>query len=279
MKKQKSNYLQFGFDGLDAALDLGGTVEYLKQFGFDKNPLMQAREGAGDARRLEENYNPDKEGARFCDFCAAEITGVSYRVLESGLERCTQCSASAIQTEEEFRKLYKSVLRNMETFFNISLHTAVRVRMTDAKKIARLTRTPQEFTPGFDPRVLGFARKDRDGFSLYIESGSPKLAAVATMAHELTHIWQYLNWNDAKLAQTYGANNLLLLYEGMAKWVEIQYLYLIHETAYAKRQEIITRRRQDEYGVGFVLFEKEYMLTQKAFEKSRSPFSDIQRPL
>ena len=37
----------------------------------------------------------------------------------------------------------------------------------------------------------------------------------------------------------------------MAKWVEIQYAYLIGETSSAKREEINTRLRMDEYGNGF----------------------------
>lgn len=77
--------------------------------------------------------------------------------------------------------------------------------------------------------LLGFAKKDKTGYCLFIENGSPKLAAAATIAHELTHIWQYINWNDNELAKKYGKKNMLEIYEGMAKWAEIQYLLLINE--------------------------------------------------
>ena len=44
-------------------------------------------------------------------------------------------------------------------------------------------------------------------------------------------------------------NKRLLIYEGMAKWVEIQYLYLVGETAVVRREEYITRNREYEYGI------------------------------
>ncbi|MBP3468892.1 MAG: hypothetical protein J6K26_05180 [Lachnospiraceae bacterium] len=54
-----------------------------------------------------------------------------------------------------------------------------------------------------DGRTLGFAQKDASGYSLYIENGSPRLAAMATIAHELTHIWQYQNWDDKAIIAAY----------------------------------------------------------------------------
>ncbi|MBQ6411049.1 MAG: hypothetical protein IJI16_03770, partial [Atopobiaceae bacterium] len=38
----------------------------------------------------------------------------------------------------------------------------------------------------------------------------------------------------------YGKDLELEIYEGMAKWAEIQYAYLINEVPIAKREEIIT---------------------------------------
>jgi hypothetical protein len=37
--------------------------------------------------------------------------------------------------------------------------------------------------------VLGVAIKDRSGYTLLVENGSPRMASILTMAHELTHIW------------------------------------------------------------------------------------------
>lgn len=167
----------------------------------------------------------------------------------------------------------------MEAFFGINLNIPVSVRMVNAKKIAHMTGASLEVTPGFDPRVLGFARKDKNGFSLYIENGSPKIAAVATMAHELTHIWQYVNWNDKLIGKQYGNRNRLEVYEGMAKWVEIQYLLYINEIAYAKRQQIITMQRDDEYGRGFLKYLERYPLTYSTQIGAETPFCNSKYPL
>ena len=41
---------------------------------------------------------------------------------------------------------------------------------------------------------------------------------------------------------------------------EIQYLLYLNEISYAKRQEIVTRLRDDEYGRGFIQYAKKYPL-------------------
>ena len=276
---QEHNFLYFGGQETEKSLDVDGTIAYLEQFGLGENPLEQARESEENAFHVEDDYRPDRKGVHYCDLCAAVITGVEYEVLDSGLERCLQCTNSALRTEEQFKRLYKTVHRNMEAFFGINLNIPVTVRMVNAKKIAKMTGMRLVPTPEFDPRVLGFARRDKEGFSLYIENGSPKIAAVATMAHELTHIWQYVNWNDRLLKRQYGARNLLEVYEGMAKWVEIQYLFYINEIAYGKRQEIITMMRNDEYGRGFIRYRQKYPLTYHTGIGGLTPFYNSKSPL
>ena len=94
---------------------------------------------------------------------------------------------------------------------------------------------------------------------------------MAPIAHELTHIWQYQNWDDQKIVAAYGAENRLEVYEGMAKWVEIQYLLYLNEIAYGKREQVRTMLRQDEYGRGFIQYMKKYSLSYQQ-EKKRTPF-------
>ena len=270
---QKKCFVKFGFENIDAVLDIDGTSELLKELGFDKNPLQQVREISDSEDGIPSNYDPHKYGAHLCDFCGVELLGGEYELLKDGRERCNRCSMTAIKKVEDFKALYKTVLRNMEAFYGIKLNVAVKVRTTNAKQIAKHVGMQFVATPGFDGRVLGFAQKDKTGYSLYIENGSPKLAATATIAHELTHIWQYLNWNDAELAKKYGKQNMLEVYEGMAKWAEIQYLMLMNEKSYAKRQEITTRLRNDEYGRGFIIYADKYPLSNDS-NITRTPFKE-----
>ena len=92
------------------------------------------------------------------------------------------------------------------------------------------------------------------------------------------HIWQYLNWNEKDIAKKYGKANTLEIYEGMAKWAEIQYLYLIGETNVARREEYITRNREDEYGIGFRIYEERFPLTREAMVCSETPFKPGRYP-
>lgn len=270
---QKNCFLNFGYEQPDPAIDAAATVEYLSRYGCGDNPLQQARDGAAEAAEYEKTYDPKKYGVHLCDFCAVELAGGEYDVLGDGRERCSHCSATALRTGEEFKEVFRNVLRNMETFYGIKLNVAIKVRMTDAKKIARHCGEKFVPTPGFDGRVLGFAKRDRTGYSIYVENGSPRLAAIATIAHELTHIWQYLNWNDKELDRLYGRHNRLEIYEGMAKWAEIQYLLYLGEIHYAKRQEINTRLRDDPYGRGFIQYAEKYPLSYGPAKK-RTPFGE-----
>jgi hypothetical protein len=269
---QKNYFLKFGFDSLKESIDLQGVYDYLSEYGFDHNSLTSVRQSANLEKDSENNYDPHKFGVHLCDFCGRELAG-QYDVLKDGRERCNRCSQSALTSDEEFRNLYKSVLRNMEIYYGIKINVAIKVRMTDAKKIAKHCNIEFVATPGYDGRVLGFAQKDKTGYTIYLENGSPRLAAIATLAHELTHIWQYLNWDQKEIAKKYGKQNVLEVYEGMAKWAEIQYLMLMNEVAYGKREEIATRQRNDEYGHGFKIYAEKYPISYETQVK-HSPFME-----
>lgn len=101
---------------------------------------------------------------------------------------------------------------------------------------------------------------------------------MATFAHELTHIWQYIHWDNNKNLRKCPKGNRLLIYEGMAKWAEIQYLYLVGETNVAKREEYVTRNRQDDYGIGFCLYEDYYPLSREAMTCEETPFTTEHYP-
>ncbi len=261
---QRTCFLRYGYDCIDPAIAAGAALEYLDGLGFGDNELRQARKGSF-ARQQE------AEAVEQCDFCGLPLSGVAYDVLGDGRVRCVTCSASAIHTVEQFRALYRRVLPTMETFYDIKLSMPVRVRTADARTIARQTGAVFKPTRKFDARAVGFARVDRDGFAIYIENGAPRLAAMETIAHELTHIWQYANWDGKEMRRRYGSNRDLV-YEGMAEWAAIQFLYLIGETAFARRKEEQALQRQDVYGQGFRLFCQRYPLSRDSKCPEGTPF-------
>ncbi len=272
-------YLLYGKDSEPTSLDLTGTLQYLAEMGMHRNALKKARDSKKIAEFIEATYLPGKPDARYCDFCGTEIFGVEYETLADGRDRCLNCSRTAIKTGEEFRKIFEDVKRNMESFFGIRINAGIKVEMVNSKTLHKRLGKAFIPTPKSDGRILGVAISDKHGYTLLVENGSPRMASMLTMAHELTHIWQYINWKDKAIRKKYGKKMRLEIYEGMAKWVEIQYAYLINEPATAKREEIITAYRDDPYGYGFLRYRANYPFSLGTVITKATPFMNVETPL
>ncbi len=272
-------YLLYGFESVPECLDTDATLELLVQLRYDNSFLEQARNGKDEAERLEKSFDPSRGAGHYCDFCGVELLGTEYEVLSDGRERCMNCGRTAVKTEEEFRKLYDDVIRNLKVFYGVVINEPIQVKMVNAKKLH--SRLGKQFVPTgkSDGRVLGVAIKDKSGYSILLENGSPRISATMTMAHELTHIWQYLNWDAKAIRKLYGKDLELQIYEGMAKWSEIQYAYLINEKITGKREEILTYLREDEYGEGFKKYVSVYPLSTTVKLEGDSPFNNPAKPL
>lgn len=181
------------------------------------------------AELVEQSYIPNLAGAHYCDFCGVELLGTDYSILSDGRERCSLCSRSVIKSEVEFTALYEEVRRNMRAFYGVEINVPIQVKMVNAKRLHK--KLGKTFVPSgkFDSRTVGVAIRNRKGYYIYLENGAPRLSSCMTIAHELTHIWQYLNWKQSDIIAKYGKDKVLEIYEGMAKWSEIQYVYLIND--------------------------------------------------
>ena len=267
-------YLLYGGTEVPAQLNPSATLDFLKKLGFDKNELKQARDGKSIADMIGQTFVPNQEGVHYCDFCGNELVGNEYERLEDGRERCLACGATAMKSAQEFNELYKEVVRNLEIFYGVKNSVAVHVQMVNAKKLHKKLKKSFVPTGNSDGRVLGVAIRTGNNYEILLENGAPRLQSAMTMAHEMTHIWQYLNWDRKEVVKQYGKEHELEVYEGMAKWAEIQYAYLIGEPAAAKREQIITEARDDEYGRGFLLYEKKYPLTTGvSLSGKKTPFT------
>jgi hypothetical protein len=267
---ERSDYLRFGGLPAAAALDIAGTLSYLEQHGWTGDALRRARDGAESTGGTTFVFNPLI--ANYCDFCFAELMGAEYDKLIDGRERCMRCTRTAVKSDEDFQVLLAQVHRNMEAIFEIGVQLPTIVRMVNAKEIARRTNEHFEPTPGVDARVLGFVQRTDEGLVLFIENGSPKLAAVATMAHELTHVWQVANWDEEAIKKRYGANAYLVVVEGMAAWAQVQYLLSTKEFDFADRQHAQFLEREDEYGVGYRVYLDRYPLRRDGVLQRSTPF-------
>lgn len=265
---QKNCYLKFGFDEIDAKFVIEDVRAYLTARGWRNNALTKARKREeADASLL------DIEAENQCDFCGLPLSCVSYEQLEDGRIRCNDCSSTAINSVKAFTSLFHQTLALTENLFDIRFRAAIKVNTCDARKLAK--HVGMVFVPskGVATRAVGYAQRQGNKFTLHIENGSPRLMTIMTIAHELTHIWQYLNWDDKKIVEKYGNDkNRLIVYEGMASWIEIQVMYAIGETTFARQQELLLEKREDEYGIGYRLYREKYGIYKGGEIPVYSPF-------
>ena len=270
-------YLKYREGKRNTALDLGGTKSFLQEIGFDGGELKQAREGKNCAESLR-NTDKSKNNQMYCSYCGAELSGVEFFRLPDGRMRCNTCSNTVVKSKAEVEALCKRVIENIDSFFGATIGVPVYIEVTDERKLKKKLGIPLDTRDLQSMLILGVAVNRKQKYSIILENGAPRISLIATFAHELTHIWQYTHWDNNKNLNKCPESKRLLIYEGMAKWVEIQYLYLVGETTVAKREEYITRNRQDEYGIGFCLYEDRYPLSREAMFCEETPFTPNRYP-
>lgn len=270
-------YLKYREGKRNTALDLDGTKSFLQEIGFDGGELRQAREGKNCAENMR-NTDKNKNNQMFCSYCGTELSGVEFFRLPDGRLRCNTCSNTVVKSKAEVETLCKRVIDNLDSFFGARIDIPVSIEVTDERKLKKKLGIPLDTRDSQSMLILGVAVNKKQKYSIILENGAPRISLIATFAHELTHIWQYTHWDNNKNLKKCPKSKRLLIYEGMAKWVEIQYLYLIGETTVARREEYITRNRQDEYGIGFCLYEDRYPLSREAMFCEETPFTPNSYP-
>ena len=270
-------YLKYREGKRSTALDLDGTKSFLQEIGFGGGELRQAREGKNCAKNMR-NTDKNKNNQMFCSYCGTELSGVEFFRLPDGRMRCNTCSNTVVKSKAEVEALCKRVIENMDSFFGARIDVPVSIEVTDERKLKKKLGIPLDTRDSQSMLILGVAVNKKQKYSIILENGAPRISLIATFAHELTHIWQYTHWDNNKNLKKCPKSKRLLIYEGMAKWVEIQYLYLVGETNVARREEYITRNRQDEYGIGFCLYEDRYPLSREAMFCEETPFTPKSYP-
>ena len=271
----KKNYLLYGGNEAPNGVDYQNTLKFLTEnLKYDGGELRQARMHKDGSAIVKDNEN----ATQVCSYCGLPISGVDYYRMPDGRKRCTNCSRSLVNSNEEFRKIFNEILINMELFFGVGIDVPISVEMVEERKLKKkigkgISKAPKDLL------ILGVAIEHKGAYTIYVENGIPRAALIATVAHELTHIWQYTHWKRKNIKKKYGSKMLLPVYEGMAMWTEIQYLYHIGEVVIAKRNEILTSGRNDEYGVGFLLYVDKYPLVRETKAFVETPFSAGTEPL
>ena len=267
---QKSNYLKFGDEKYSQELHVKKTLDFLEELKYSNSELKQARKGSN----ISENYDELVQSGHQCDFCGRAISGVDFEVMNDGRERCMVCARNAITEENEFIRIFVEVRENLRLFYGINLKGNIEVKMVNASTISK--KSGKRFIPSEKAtvRAVGLACLERDGrFVVLVENGAPRLQIVLALAHELTHIWQYQNWDFKQLKQKY-QNAQIEVLEGMAVWAEVQYAYLINEPIVAKRRYNSIIGKDDDYGRGLKRYIDVYPISENTVLVGKTPFVD-----
>ncbi len=142
-----------------------------------------------------------KDRASRCDYCSRFISekttggGTRYR---DGRHICGLCRPAAVQDTKEARELLGDARKRLERYgiaidrFDPGFHLIDRGKL---KRVSRLSRPPDSEETGFThfrSRSLG-GRIVSFELNIYILLGLPRGHFIEAAAHELMHVWQYLN--------------------------------------------------------------------------------------
>ena len=271
-------YLLYGDEKEPECFNTKGTIDFLESIGVTGGELGKARRGK-DLSAIYEILTRENDSGQRCSYCGCPIQGADYYQLKDGRLRCTSCTRTQVKTAEELKEVFERVKNNLLVYFGADMNVPVKVEMLDERKLKRKLKKGLDDPDNNSMLVLGVAVNKGGEYTIYLENGAPRITVIATLVHEMTHIWQYTHWNEKEILARYGVSKRLFIYEGMAMWTEIQYLYLIGETGTAKRDEQETTARRDEYGVGFNAYAQVYPIERAGMNCAETPFAAGNNPL
>ncbi len=144
-----------------------------------------------------------------CDYCGRFLGdhnnkgGVAY---EDGRHVCNLCLKSVINDEPKGRLLLEEVRKRLGEFGVDIPNDRITFQLADRRQIAKQFKRGVASKAGYvEHRFerLGNSVVNQE-FTIYILRGMPKMHFVSTAAHELMHVWQYLNCpldNDLALSE------------------------------------------------------------------------------
>lgn len=204
----KLAFLKYGREKLPPYFDIDLAINFIRDH-FSVNNK--------DLTTLQRKRNPQNQGMGYCDFCQKKMPNSEMTRLSDGRMRCPDCSVDAIDTEEQFQeqcdKVKDAFLKHLGIDFSTIQHKA---HLVSAVELHRAVGKPFSITNGYDVRkLLGFAQNTRPD-EFYVENGYSSYKTFGTIAHEMTHIWQF---NDPDFKKLKAENELWV--EGLAVWTDL----------------------------------------------------------
>ncbi len=241
-----SHYLYFGYDHYPKELALSETLGILEAL-LTRKKLREVRnEYLG--RMVDGEIVKIISSETQCVFCGRTVSTAQIHQLNDGRQRCFTCNESAVDHVLRFEPLYREVRQFFKDVYLVNLPEDIALSVLSAAEIHKMSGLP--FIPeAGNPHLTGKASLDGDGkLTVLVENGSPRIHTLSTLAHELTHIWQYENLQVDELQ--------IEELEGFASWVEVHMMTQMGEVPYANRLKEQLENRQDPYSRGYRLIEE-----------------------
>lgn len=131
-----------------------------------------------------------------CDFCDRFIVGSlgeDMTRFRDGRVLCSICSATSVTNRKEALALMAQVTRQLERFGIRVNPGEVDLKLVDRDELRKLS-GGRAHTTGFADYVVRknlFGRVHEKQLRVYVLQGMPRIEMTATLAHELTHVWQF----------------------------------------------------------------------------------------
>jgi hypothetical protein len=241
-----SDYLHFGYGHYPEELALAETFLMLDEL-LTRKKLREVRtEYLG--RKVEGDIVSINSVVTQCVFCGRMFGAAQFHQLDDGRQRCFTCTQTGIDQVSLVEPLYQQVREFFKEHYHAYLPTDIKLSVLSTAEIHKMSGLPFVSEAGH-PRIAGKASRDELGkLSVLVENGSPRTHTLATLAHELTHIWQYARLPVSSLT--------LEEIEGFASWVEVHMMTQLGETPYANMLKQQLLQREDEYGTGYRLIQQ-----------------------
>ena len=234
----KFAFLKYGRKELPTYFDVDLIINFIKDFFCkEKGKLLE-----GVTERTD---RMDVFGT--CDFCRKDMKNSEMQRLSDGRMRCPECSKGAIDSDKAFRELCQQAEMAFKTHLGIDFSNInYDAHLVSAVELHKLRGKTFRITNSYDVRKLVGLAYDRNKPVFYAENGYQADKMFGTIAHEMTHIWEYSNEDFQRAAAT---NNDLV--EGLAVWTDL----FLSEKYGVTASEIERLRetwldRDDEYGRG-----------------------------
>ena len=231
----KLAFLKYGRNSLPDYFDIDLMINFIKDLFKDNDTLW------GNVRTRQD----EQDFIGTCDFCRKQMKNSEMQRLDDGRMRCPDCSKDAVDSEAQFKELCdrvkKAFLQHLNIDFSTIPHQACLVSAVELHKLAG---KPFSITNGYDIRkLIGMARNSTED-KFYVENGHKTLDTFGTIAHEMTHIWEY---NDPDFIKVRKTNEDLV--EGLAVWTDL-FLSEKEGATDIEERRAFWEARTDEYGRG-----------------------------